>query len=564
MSENNLSNFSEILSDCSAACSGVYENSALSLISSSFTHVGIEEIAPSKDIDQSLVTKYTIFDFSKTEDKRLLIVFQETEYMTGFLLNIQRFGDINDCKGNFHSCISDWSLQIPIEYFLNKMINENYELIFTGYGLGASIASIVAARIIFNEKVKQKIEKVLFIGFDSPPFVDDEFKSSIDKEVSLKKRFHFYINEDNSKTQLLGFLLNILYADQKLYSKPESVDSLRSFMKDLLTNKISCENFHSSIIKDILKSFKDSMTPSFNLFGFLYNKNCDKTNYETYWKSTIKKFGKNLNQNLFTNFQPTFLELKNKITKSNKDNHNNIQVKDGSDKLSLPQITVGKFDVEFVVNELETDIFVTILCENKEFICNIILKLFDTKLVIKSSKDIIHVRDSTYIIFSCPNELLSGSDAYKLYAWTKPFKIHTDPIFECFLTSHFNQVIFKFDTHNKEKFQQGFSKKQEKIEKMDLDLLYLHAVFYINIFKNSESHRFRENCKQLKNILAKIDEIWKDDLKKTKKHDYNGKKGKAKLFERLKEHFGDYLIRIFPDTEKKQEGNFFEKLRILS
>jgi hypothetical protein len=43
---------------------------------------------------------------------------------------------------------------------------------------------------------------------------------------------------------------------------------------------------------------------------------------------------------------------------------------------------------------------------------------------------------------------------------------------------------------------------------MDLDLLYIYSIFYINIFHKIEDEKVNERCNQLKEILRKIDKIW--------------------------------------------------------
>jgi hypothetical protein len=48
------------------------------------------------------------------------------------------------------------------------------------------------------------------------------------------------------------------------------------------------------------------------------------------------------------------------------------------------------------------------------------------------------------------------------------------------LISHFNRTDFKFDILN-DKPENGLNDKQKAIETMSIDLLYLHAVFYVNI-----------------------------------------------------------------------------------
>lgn len=150
--------YSQNVINCIAACSALYEeNPSEALFSSKFNHE-IKEVILSKDIDGSLEIKYMICYCSNSgTNKQMLIAFRETKYMTDFILDIQQYGEINGCNGGFHSSINLLSHQIPIDFLVNK-IKDEYKITFTGYSLGASIASIVAARLLFHEKTKSKSE----------------------------------------------------------------------------------------------------------------------------------------------------------------------------------------------------------------------------------------------------------------------------------------------------------------------------------------------------------------------------------------------------------------------
>ena len=543
--------------NCLAASIAINEENPVNALQSSRLNHGIKEVIASKSFDKCLDIKYMICDFSTEENKQLLVAFGETEFMNDFLLHIQHFGDIDGCKGGFHSSIHQRSLQIPIQFFIKKIIEENYEITFTGHRLGASIASIVGARIMFHNEMKDTREKVFFIGFDSPPFVNDEFNSFINKESGTKERFHFYIDEDELMIQLLDTFLNILYFDQSLYSKEDMISNLESLMSDILNRK---EIFDLYKYKGSLKFIVPfEMKPSFHLFGLLLN-----TNGEIKQTMSPIRFWRNINYYFKTgcfisdteqsNIEKYFHLLENKNLKEQTRKSKIGEVKDISNQLFLPKMTSEAYKVEFVKNEFKTDIFLTIFCENKEFICQIDLILF---YEILPQTNIQYNSDSICFIFLCPNELLMErirDYEYKLYVREMMVGMEggkddsLSSMFKCVLTSHFNQINFEFNhTH----FKPGFNKKQEYIENMELDLLYLSAVFYANIFKNCENERLRNRCKELNQILLKIDEIW--NLDKNIKHDYNEKKGKAKLFASLKNHFGDYLNKLIKDNESFKE-----------
>ena len=548
--------YSQILINCMAACSVIYEeNPCKALSSCNFNHE-IEKVIMSKDIDGSLDIKYMICYCSTSEtNKQMLIAFCETKYMTDFIFDIQQYGEINGCDGGFHSSINLWSLQIPIDFLVNKIIDENFKITFTGYSLGASIASIVAVRLLFHEKTKNKTDNIFFIGFGSPRFVSNEFKSFIDDNRELRERFHFYINERDPIFQLLDDLMDHLYLHQNLYSEPNVISNLKSFMEEFLSRTLNIKR-HVGVFANLnFKTDKIDNMQSFELFGSRYQSNGEAIYYsEDILKSRKNKFESN-QSDIKSFFSLINMSKCESVTMNKRKKIEKIN--DVTDQLFLPPITLDLCKEKFVVNEFETDIFLNISCKNKEFISKIYIELFNQELI---KKNTICNSDSISFIFSCPNHFLTGSQAFESLARTDGFIIYDDPIFECILTSHFNQVDFTFNTHNKDSFEIGFNKKQETIENMDLDLLYLSAVFYANIFKNAESLKLRDRCNEMFRILSDIDKIWGEDLSKTKNYIYNEKKGKAMLFERIGNHLVNPSYMNSIDKEKESFKDKFVNL----
>jgi hypothetical protein len=54
--------------------------------------------------------------------------------MNDFLSFNKLYGEIDEIKGkgNFHFGIHQKSHEIPIEFYVNKIVNENYYIVFTG------------------------------------------------------------------------------------------------------------------------------------------------------------------------------------------------------------------------------------------------------------------------------------------------------------------------------------------------------------------------------------------------------------------------------------------------
>ena len=551
-------NDTQTLLNCLLASGAINENDPKAELLSTPGH-SIEKISVSKSFcdgkEYPLEVKYMVC--SCVSRKKLIVSFRATERMNDFLTYIQ-FDEIDGTKGGFHSSIFRRSEQIPLEYFINKILNDDTEICFTGHGLGASVAALVAIRILFHAEIRNKNEKhkkVFFIGFGAIPFVDHNFKEFIEKESKLKDNFHFYFNENDALIQLLHILLNILYSESHLLLIRFYKAKLLSFMNDI----IKVENFkiieYVPFLLEILKSYiiyytTKNSKPNYLVFGKLFNttgKLAESTFFDFDWKNFINEF--NVKPFQVQNMKKYLLDFKSLLNVS----HPITSLIDESTELEIPNNfiendsnAINNFSVKFVVNEFNTDIFITISCDNKEFINNAHLQLLDEK--IQLCKITTMKQKLICLIFSCSNSLLKNDNGFKIFKYKKNFKSANDEDIKkqfsndideynfyqelnCSLISHFNTVKeIKFNTNYK-KFVQGFSQKQEKIEQMPLDLLYMYAIFYIKVFEKLEDTKFSERCIDLKIILDEIEKIW--SLKDTLPNERTKKKKKIILNERL-------------------------------
>lgn len=110
-----------------------------------------------------IYNKYIICD---DNNKYLIVAFRGTimddpcDILTD--VNLFSFAHSNSkIPGKFHSGFAKRSLEIPIDFFIDKLLNEDYTIVFTGHSMGASIAAIVAIRILFHDKVfkEEKLHK---------------------------------------------------------------------------------------------------------------------------------------------------------------------------------------------------------------------------------------------------------------------------------------------------------------------------------------------------------------------------------------------------------------------
>ena len=131
--------YSKILNNSIAACRAIFDSDEtqegpINVLNFVMTDHTITHVAVSKTYnDANFSVKYMICKCLPIQNKNYLFIsFGETQLMNDFLLINKLNGEIEEIKGNFHYGIHQKSLQIPIEFYVNKIINENYDIIFTG------------------------------------------------------------------------------------------------------------------------------------------------------------------------------------------------------------------------------------------------------------------------------------------------------------------------------------------------------------------------------------------------------------------------------------------------
>ena len=100
--------------------------------------------------------------------------------------------------GKIHSGFSNRARQVPIEFYVNKIVNEGYRCVFTGHSLGGAVATLLAIRVLFHEKIRGKSEfskNVLCVGFGTPAVGNEAFVKYVNN--IYKENFHFYINKSD-------------------------------------------------------------------------------------------------------------------------------------------------------------------------------------------------------------------------------------------------------------------------------------------------------------------------------------------------------------------------------
>lgn len=164
----------------------------------------IEELAIS--LETSLESRYLI---SNDDESELLIVGVRG---SSTLKDFARDGQISKeeikhkrIKGSVHKGFWLRCNEIPIDYFVDKIVDDGFKVIFTGHSLGAAVAALLTMRVLFDEKIykhKKLHRKIICIGFGSPAFGDDRLKQCL-RENNFTDNFHFYVNKNDIVVDLL-------------------------------------------------------------------------------------------------------------------------------------------------------------------------------------------------------------------------------------------------------------------------------------------------------------------------------------------------------------------------
>ena len=161
-----------------------------------------------KDVNGSekMITKYTICH--DKNEKLLILTVKGSDSNSQWIqdANVIMSASLNGLPGIIHNSFLSRAEQIPVSFFVNKIVNEGYRCVFTGHSLGGAVATLVALRVLFHEKIREKSEfckNVLYIGFGIPSVGNANFVKFVDSVY--KDNFHFYIN--NTDLSILQTLL---------------------------------------------------------------------------------------------------------------------------------------------------------------------------------------------------------------------------------------------------------------------------------------------------------------------------------------------------------------------
>ena len=197
-----FSNYHKTVLTCAIASESIYEKSPLDEITSENDYDKynnrIERVVISEvnSLDHGInKTKYMICE----RDELLIVVFRGTENLEDWIQDQKKpDNNLSNIPGDFHLGFLKRSEEIPIDFFVQKIVKESYKIVFTGHSFAGAIAGLVTIRILFNEQIfgnKLFLDKILCIGFGVIGFADDQFKKYVERYY--KNNFHFYFNESD-------------------------------------------------------------------------------------------------------------------------------------------------------------------------------------------------------------------------------------------------------------------------------------------------------------------------------------------------------------------------------
>ena len=515
---------------------------------SKFDH-GIEKIIASKDF-----TKKSEFRNLKTKilskhvicecvNKRLIIALtiikpENKEKENNFVADL--FGSIEDSSlpnveynelDSINKCIRYHGSLIPIDHLIDKLL-DGYELVFTGYSFGAALAAFLAVRVLLTKRDCVDIDDlnlVSFIGFGCPLFVNETFQKFI-KSKQHEDKFYFYRHENDVNVNFFDLNTAIL---KRLGISSES--ELKSKLNELSVSyhpfELSEENreFFLNYLKTECLNFSDSEFKQKPFVRFGHNLTISSTGNEI-------KLNEVENDCNYYNIEI----LKSKIESINikiNDYFNDyfdVSVKQNDKSISyLEEFKIGRtfeylfypdYSIRYKNNHEITDrILNENTDQNEHFTMNIIQYSYsDVFLGIYNSKRkylktvigiFMYISNDLGLIYSYYKE------SYKTIWYTfKPMKELTGEM-KFILYTLYEEIAIKPPANITEIVlkERGNFKDKKKIctYEMTLDLLYIHAFFFIYIVKKSKKEiagKISDNCFKIIKNYDKLNQELKIQL----------------------------------------------------
>ena len=449
--------------------------------------------------------------------------------MADVLDDAKIYSTFSDINGRFHNGFYKRAENIPINYFINKLV-EGYQLILTGHSLGAAVAAMVTIKLLYLPDITQKYSNnITFIGYGCPSIADVYFKK--ENDAKYKDNFIFIKNQDDIVVEIFEYISYSVY-EKKLNDDISTTKTLVSFMSHILPyigDSLNLEKLKSICQQMLLvgNTLSKVFVPEYTHFGSLFvlsNNGLEKVNK---FETDIENFYDFLNNpdKLINKVQDHYIKnylrkLKNSYFQDlidMKNRNRNLQVINLDDlKIKNLNLNEIKYNLNMYKSKHNTEIYLSIgYFENFEYLVAINFKLGQHLIYFDNKIDLIIDAGMLLFKFNCSNHLLYDSNGNHL---------HSTFIFQFY--SHFNENPVQIKISSSNEIKEGSNPKQREIQNMPFDLLYLHAAYYIQAISRMESDtrndiKNKEFISTKNELLAKFDlldqileEIWNEKYKK--------------------------------------------------
>jgi hypothetical protein len=161
----------------------------------------------------------------------------------------------------------------------------------------------------------------------------------------------------------------------------------------------------------------------------------------------------------------------------------------------------NKYSVKLIKAEFCTEVSITICCQNIDYIIRAILHLNSNEEYAGSiQQENFGAKTFTFSILN--SKLTDQKHALKIEEVKINFVSH-------FVATQSYNIKFSVD----ELIITETKLKKYKIFNMQIDLLYLYAIFYCNTFRKMKSGEFNDKCSDLEYKLSELNKLWASEMK---------------------------------------------------
>ncbi|RNA41816.1 hypothetical protein BpHYR1_039008 [Brachionus plicatilis] len=495
------------------------------------------------------------------QNNKLYICFRGTRNLKDLLVDAKGFPKISDINGRFHNGFYNRAQKVPKLYFIEKL-EQGYELILTGHGLGAAVSANIAIHfLLYRLDISQKYaKKIIFIGFGCPSIADIYFKRNVE---NFNENFIFIKNENDIVVELLEYISHFIYkSDQNNNSNLEIlIDFINGILRDKTDPERTLEKCNQ--MKAFIGTMAKIIAPEYTHFGTLY-----KLSRKDGLKEVLNfEFDVDLFSKMFNDPGLLIDKIQDHLIKNYFRNLKNtnyfigrIDINHRNRKRSLKLSTYLNFEIKekdikglrIIKMRDNTDI---VLCINKsvkntEYLVAIKLTL---RLGYKETNGVaLYFKNGTYEVldddsicfrFNCLNE--------KIYDKKNNLNIQN---FVFVFYSHFNseptEVMINTESNKfRSNMKPGSYQKHKLIDNMRFDLLYLHAAYCLHALERMKdlNQNFIEVKNELFGIFESLDFILTEICDKKEKEIVYTKNDLNEMKSLVENYFN--LIRIDNELE---------------